>query len=204
MSLIDFQNQLNQYKGQQQSAEQAVKAGKNKVRKLVREVELCEEARLIIQTVAKQTQEELEYRVVEPVNLALAAVFNSPYTLHLTFEEKRGKTEARLFFKRRGEITHIKHSGGGARDIASFALRVALWSLQMPKSRRVLFLDEPFKFLSRGLHPKASQMVKEISHKLNVQVIMVTHSSQMLEYADKVFDVVIKNGVSQINQSWTL
>ena len=117
-----------------------------------------------------------------------------------TFVMKRGKTEADLFFVRDGNrVTPLEASGYGMVDIASFALRVAMWSLQRPRSRNVLVLDEPLKFLSRGYQSKASTMLKEISRKLGLQIIMVSHSQELIESADRVFGVSIKDGVSGVS-----
>ena len=43
--------------------------------------------------------------------------------------------------------------------------------------------------LSRDLHHKAAEMLKEISEKLGLQIIMVTHSEELIEAADKVFTI---------------
>ena len=45
------------------------------------------------------------------------------------------------------------------------------------------------RFLSRDLHHKATEMLKEISEKLGLQIIMVTHSEELIEAADKVFTI---------------
>ena len=114
------------------------------------------------------------------------------------FVEKRNKTECNLFFERNGERIHpFDASGGGAVDVATSALRFSIWSLG--KSRNVIGLDEPFRFLSRDLQPKAAEMLKEISHRLDLQMIMITHSPDLIEGADKIFRTSIKDNVTRIN-----
>jgi ABC-type glutathione transport system ATPase component len=160
-----------------------------------------EESRLIIQTVAKETQSQLQYHVSELVTLGLEAVFPDPYSLNLEFELKRGKSEAVLSFTRDGEeskVHPLSASGGGAVDVAAFGLRVALWSLRRPRSRKSIILDEPFRFLSRDLQPRASNMLKEISDKLGLQFIIVSHEEDLVENADRVFVVKQKKGVSHV------
>lgn len=158
-----------------------------------------EQAQMIIQLVAQKTQEELEYRLSEIVSLALAAVFDDPYKLKVNFVIRRGKTECDLLFEKNGEIFDpLTSSGGGAVDIASMALRVAIWSLTQPRTRNTLILDEPFRFLSKEYQVKASIMLRELSKKLELQIIMVSHSESLIEGADKIFRTTIEKGVSKI------
>jgi chromosome segregation ATPase len=44
-------------------------------------------------------------------------------------------------------------------------------------------------------------MIKEISKKLGIQFIIITHEPTYASYADRTFTVTIKNGVSQVKQS---
>lgn len=164
-----------------------------------KDAELSSKAQEIIQSVAKATQEELEYHISDLVSLALASVFDNPYKLDVKFEIKRGKTECQLSFVRGDVSIHpMTASGGGAVDIASFGLRVALWSLSRPRTAPILLIDEPFKHLSRNMHGKASEMLSTISKRLGVQIIMVSHSDDLIDCADKTFIVNIKNGVSNV------
>ena len=156
----------------------------------------------IAREVGLKTQQELEFQISEIVTLALAAIpFKEPYSMGVEFVERRGKIECDLTFVRDGyEMDPLDSTGGGACDIAAFALRVASWSMQRPRTRAVLLLDEPFKNLSADLMPYAGEMMKEMSEKLNLQIIMVTHEEGLKEAADKMFDVSIKNRVSTVKE----
>ena len=158
------------------------------------------EAQAIVQTIAQATQKELEYHVSEIVSLALDAVFPDPYRLGVAFELRRGRSEADLTFGRGGDepIHPMTAAGGGAVDVAAFALRVSLWSLAPRKTRPTLVLDEPFRFLSRDLQPRAGKMLKEISEKLGLQMIIVSHETDLIENANKVFEVKLKKGRSTV------
>jgi DNA repair ATPase RecN len=78
--------------------------------------------------------------------------------------------------------------GGGIVDICSFSLRVVLWTMEAPRSRNVFILDEPGKNLG-ALLPLFGQMLREVSHKLNFQLIIITHDEALAEMADRVFVV---------------
>jgi DNA repair exonuclease SbcCD ATPase subunit len=178
------QGELDQLKRQLKDEEAHLKQAE-------KDVQWSEKARAIIQKVARETQQSLEYHVGELVTLALNGIFPDPYKFVVEFVERRNKSECDLFFERAGEKVHpFDSSGGGAVDVASFALRSSIWSLG--KSRNVLGLDEPFRFLSRELQPLASEMLAEISHRLGLQIIMITHSPDLIEGADRVFKTSLK------------
>jgi DNA repair exonuclease SbcCD ATPase subunit len=104
-----------------------------------------------------------------------------------------------LFFVRDGEkVNPIDATGGGAVDIAAFALRVASWSMMNPRTRPVMILDEPLKNLDKERQQKGSAMIKEVSERLGIQFIIITHEEALTEYADKTFNVTIKKGISNV------
>ena len=156
-------------------------------------------AQALIQKVAKETQQKLEYHIGNVVTMAQAAVFPDPYGFELEFVERRGKTECDIWFVKDGErMEPMFSSGGGALDIASFALRCAFWSLK--RTRSTIILDEPMKFLSRDLQDKASEMIKMLSEKLGLQFIIVSHIDELISSADKVFRVSQEKGISKVEE----
>jgi len=158
-----------------------------------------ERALILAKDVAIKTQQQLEYQISELVTLAFAAVFEDPYELKVEFVQRRGKTECDIFFVRDGnKIEPMSASGGGALDIASFALRVASMRLMSANIRPLLILDEPFRFLSLDLQEKAALMLKEVSKKLGLQVIMVSHNETLIENADNHIKITNRNGFSEV------
>ena len=160
----------------------------------------CAKAQLILQESARITQEHLQYRISKLVTLAMEAVFDDPYHLEVLFENARGRTQASINFMRGDElVSPLDASGGGAVDVAAFGLQVSLWTLQNPRTRPVLFLDEPLKWLKGGGMPdKGAAMLQEISQKLGIQVIMVSHSPELISHADRVFQVTKKKNISTV------
>src|SRR4030066_650901 len=151
--------------------------------------ENLQKARVLIAEAGKYTQSYLKDYIESMVTTALQAVFEEDYQFVIDFDIKRNKPEARISLKLRGEETDPKDScGGGVLDVASFALRVILWSIENPKSSNVIILDEPMKFL-HGRIENAMKMIKDLSKKLNIQFIIVSQLSEMAEQADKIFEI---------------
>lgn len=206
MDYLEQLDSLKTYLSEQQGRRKALIEDKKKLEEkkvaLTETLDSSMKARSIVQIVAEQTQKKLEYHISNLVSMALASVFPDPYIFNLRFVQKRNKTEAELIFSKNGNETDdiLNTGGGGVADIASIALRISLWSIK--KTRPTLILDEATKFLhSPEYQEKASQMLKEVSDKLNLQIIMVSDQKNILEYADKIIPVVNYRGVSVIENN---
>jgi len=105
----------------------------------------------------------------------MEAVFDDPYEFRITFERKRNRTEASLSFVRDGlEVDPMSAAGGGAVDVAAFALRAACLTLQTDLEQ-ILVLDEPFRFLSREYRHRVRSLLVTLSADLGIQFLLVTH-----------------------------
>ena len=204
MNLYEFRQKLERRKGKRDQISDDLKSSRQTIKGLQKEIIVSEKVQIIIQIVAKETQEELEYRLSELVSLCLKSVFPNPYEFVVEFNIRRGKTECDLLFKRNKQLLKpVDASGIGIVDVAAFGLRVAAWSLSKPRTRSVLILDEPFKHL-KGIesNKKVIQMVKALSEQLGLQIIMISDERVPIEEiekgADRIFEVSIKKGVSQV------
>lgn len=154
-------------------------------------LELLEEAQAFLQKVANDTQEHLKFQIEDIVNLALETCFPNEYEFSIVFVIKAGRTEANLSFisKRTGrEIDPMNASGGGVVDLTAFALRIASYALDSDCDN-VIILDEPFRFLSRDLQNRAGEILKKLSEKMDLQIIMVSHIGEIIDIADRTFEV---------------
>ncbi len=61
----------------------------------------------------------------------------------------------------------------------------------------LLILDEPFTGVKGGDLPRrAGELLQIISKKLNLQIVVISHTSEIIDYSDKIFEVKLKKGVS--------
>jgi len=200
----DIRNKLEQQKGQKIRTEKSIDDLTEEIKQNKRSLRRHEQAREVIREVGLKTQQQLQYHISDITSLALEAVFDDPYELVAEFVQRRNKTECDLYFERDGNrMNPLSASGGGAVDVAAFALRVASWSMQHPRSRAVLILDEPFKHL-KGVEAnhRVLEMIKQISEKLKTQIIMVSDEriprEDIIVMADKVFETKIRKGVTEV------
>ena len=140
------------------------------------------EAVVLIQEVAASVQAQAHARISLVVTRCLSAIFDDPYTFTITFERKRNRTEAKITFCRAElEIEPEDGVGGGVLDVAAFGLRLAALTLSRPQKRRLLVLDEPFKFLSRkkGYRGRVRDLIESLAEEMDVQFIIITHMDEL-------------------------
>ena len=190
-----------QKRGKAEQIETYIKQKTQRKRRLQRSLRLNEKAQVIVQEVTKITQDQLKYHLSDLCTLAMSSVFPEPYEIVIDFVSKRGKVEAEIWFQKDGYLINpFSATGGGAIDIAALSLRFSCWTLQKPKTRPILLLDEPLKFLKGSDLPiKGAEMIHQISEKLGLQIIMVSHDPELIECADKVITVKMKNGISEVS-----
>jgi DNA repair exonuclease SbcCD ATPase subunit len=139
------------------------------------------QALALLQKVAQEVQQQAHARIAGVVTQCLGTVFNDPYTFTIPFEKKRNKTEAVLRFVRAGQEMNPRTSSMvSAVQVAAFGLRLAGVVLSLPARRRLLVLDEPFLALDRENIGQVGRLLTTLAAQLNMQIIMVTHSSKLM------------------------
>lgn len=180
-----------QSKGMLKQIDSDLEQNKTHLDNLNKRIKLLEQAQVFLQKIAQDTQSNLKFQIEDIVNLALETCFPNEYKFQLQFNIARGKTDAELVFvsqKTGRPIDPMNASGGGVVDLTSFALRIASYALERGIDN-VIILDEPFRFISRDLQVRAGEILKTLSEKLGLQILMVTHIGEMIDIADKVFEV---------------
>ena len=138
------------------------------------------EARSVVNEVAEQLQQQLSYNVEMLVTRCLQDVFCGKYGFRILWEQSRGKTECYLKLLRgENEIDPLDSDSIGVADVASFALRLASLQLQKPAVRKILILDEPFKFVSKSYRDAVAQLITDLAEELGIQFIIVTHMEEL-------------------------
>lgn len=203
MKTKDFRRELDKLTGKKEQIQLDLRNAKKKLRDSKLNLIHHEKAKEIIREVGLKTQQQLQFHISDITSLALESVFDNPYKVKLDFVSRRNKTECDIYFERDGNrISPMDASGGGAIEVASFALRIASWSLENPSTRNTIILDEPVHFIDETLKDKASEMIKEVSEKLGIQFIIVTHEPKLTAYADRIFEVTKnkRTGVSKVKE----
>lgn len=181
-TIHQFRSKLNRLLNERELASRQVEEEQKTLEEAKKKLVSIEEARSIVQQITRTIQESCHRQVSEIASRCLEAIFGEDsYSLKIHFEEKRGKTEARIVLKR-GDMElddPLNECGGGTVDVCAFALRLAALILSWPKKRKLIVADEPFRHLSAEYRPMARRMLESLSKELGIQIIFVTHSHQL-------------------------
>lgn len=154
-----------------------------KLETCLKEEASLKEAQILLQKVAEKAQESAHRQVASLVSRCLQAVFGEDaYQFSINFTKKRGKTDAELTFSREGLILEdpIRQAGLGQVEVASFALRLACILLSKPRRRRLLVLDEPFKWVSKKYRKSVRILIESLAKEFEVQFILATHTPEFM------------------------
>jgi DNA repair exonuclease SbcCD ATPase subunit len=152
-------------------------------------IELAQKTKAVLIKVGEETQKEVKKYIEDTVTFALQTVFGNEYHFVVDFRyDKRDQSEVNFFLSKNGKLYEPRKdtTSGGAVDICAFSLRMILYSLEEPDPVPILILDEPFKNVSKGYIPLVSEMVKELSKLLKLQLIISTHTDEIIELADNI------------------
>jgi len=171
-------DKLNKLLAQHALTISKIKQEKQHLEQAKASVDTIKQAQSIVQQVAETIQNQAHKQIANVVTSCLQAVFGEDaYEFRIVFDRKRGKTEARLVFVRNGEeIEPTDSAGGGVLDVAAFSLRLACLVLSVPKKRRFLALDEPFKHLSADYRPAVRELLMKLAEEMNMQFLLITHA----------------------------
>lgn len=124
--------------------------------------------------------EILQHTLAEVFGLQLdVAPFNALYHTYIKVSTIRGKLDGRKF---------TRHSGYRPRDLmaegSGFLQWLSVYALAVSPNIRALLLDEPDAHLHPSLQSQLVEKLESIAQKTGKQVLLATHSTEILRWAD--------------------
>jgi len=152
-------------------------------------IETFEMAKAYIIRVGEHTQKEVKKFIEDTVTFAIQTVHGDEYSFIADFNyDKRDQLEIKWFISKYGNLLEPRKDtiSGSLTDVSAFSLRFVIHALEEPEPAPIFIMDEPFKNCSKKYIPLVSQMVKEISKLLNLQIVMCSHTDELIEMADNI------------------
>ncbi len=190
--LISLTTELNSLSGKCALLNEQISASETKLKKLAHKKEIYQKSVELLTLVQKATKEKIKKGFEQIVTYALRYIYNDDYAFELEFGRRGNLQEIDFNVKApdfKESFDPKDTSGGGVLDILSLALRIALLELAKPKIEGFIVLDEPFKHLSKNYLQRAGTFLKVINERINRQIIMVTHKSELLLDADNIIEI---------------
>ncbi len=138
-------------------------------------------AQKIALEVAEILERKAHSQISQVVSLCLSEIFGKDYDFQLEFTRKRSRTQINLNLLKEGHSVGnvLENDSGGVADVCAFGLRLSALMLSKPRGRKVLILDEPFRFLSKEYRPRLQTLLEKLSQQFQIQIIMVTHITDL-------------------------
>ncbi len=200
--LTDFRSEINKIKNIRESKKSDLLICQNQLKSKINNLLDHKEVLEVFKQSALLTQNYLEHHLSNIVSKAIRAVFfEKDIQFKAKFIERRNTSECDMYVIEDGnekkKFDLLDDRGHGMADIASMTLRVAY--ILLDNVDNVLLMDEPFRNLEKIRQPYASKMIKELTRKLDMQFIISTHISHLVDYADKHIKTNINKKVSTIS-----
>lgn len=167
-------------------------------------LDLMELARIFLTSIGEERQLDVIRSVESLVTAGLRTVLEED--LSFSVEQKVSAKQVGLLFKIRStagkeEVATevLSARGGGVACVVGFLLKIVMLLLTKG-SGSPIFLDETFAFLSVGHHERMSSFLRQLVDDTGVQIILVTHTPALAEYADAVYRFSLSDGVSSIDR----
>lgn len=120
-------------------------------------------------------------------------VYDKNYNCNLILDDKRGAKTLELTLVDLDEDFEVDlkdGAGQGIRTIISFILK-AYYLIN--KGSRILLLDEKYSALSEHYVPRFFEFLKKMAESKNMIVVMITHDTRFMDYADNIYMVNMGN-----------
>jgi ABC-type iron transport system FetAB ATPase subunit len=197
---------FNRKLGNYEATKQRLNMVEEQVINLTTKEDNLKKASIFLQSLSDTSRVQTIDKISQIVTDALQTVKdkNLEFKMQLNVERNQPSLEMKILNKLNGQEYSILDSfGGGISDIISMTLRIALLVLWKPKLSKVLILDEVGKFISVKDQELLAEFIKQISNKLGIQFVWITHSEVLTKVASKVFEVTQENGVSNVTEKAT-
>ena len=151
-----------------------------------------------LKNMAADMQRQVQLSIEGLVQQLLNACFpEQAYEFKMQLKEARGVLTCELVLLKEGkELDPVMSCGGGVVDVISIALRFGI--LLVSNVPKVLFLDEPFKFLSKSLRPAISQLIYDLANEYGIIIVMISHDPDFIKAANRIYSVSQLKGISQV------
>lgn len=157
----------------------------------------------LLTSIGEQAQESARGQFEALATQALQVIFGDGISFRFEAAESGGQATLEPLIRsehdgRVIETTVTDARGGGYAQVTGFVLRLVMIKLS-PKARDLMALDESFGMVAQSLEPRVAEFLREVAHRLGMQIILVTHSSVYGDHADARYRLVLgRDGVTQV------
>ena len=158
---------------------------------------ILKELKTFLLQVSANYREDICNLFTNLVTEALTSIFEKDIKFEIKLYSYRNEPAIDiLVIENELEVDPQKSCGGGVNDIISLVLKIIF--IYLKNSNRILILDESLKFLSRNYLEQASSFIRDISERMNLQIILVSHKPELEVGCDNLITIEKENNRSVI------
>jgi DNA repair exonuclease SbcCD ATPase subunit len=151
-----------------------------------------QEALQFLEDVAQSRRNTMKSKIEGIISDALRVIYGPDYRIELVYSTKNNRSSLEIELVKKtpkGEVRRTMEGfGGGVSDSISVPLRLLIL-LGSRQTDKVCVLDESYKHVDPERIELVAKFIKEISHKLNMQIVLLSHHEAMQETADVIFQI---------------
>jgi DNA repair exonuclease SbcCD ATPase subunit len=157
----------------------------------------------LLTSLGEKAQQQAQERLEELVTRGLQVIFGTELSFHVIQSVKANQAVTEFMIRSEYDGMTVDTSvmdarGGGMAAVTGFMIRLVVLLLT-PRARRVLFLDETFRFVSSEYEGRLAEFLAEVAERAGVQIVLVTHSSAYDDVADARYRLELgSNGIATI------
>lgn len=200
MTLAGYREFFLKKSGEHELLCQQLKDSQSALAETSQQIEDLSAARELAMKASLVAQQQVKARFEKLATAALQWIYRDQ-DLSLKVElGQRGSNPTLNFLIKTGdiELDPLSSTGGGVVQVLALVLRLAV--LEALHVRGPLLLDEPLSQLSRNYQERAGEFLNQYSARTGRQILLVSHSPEILTAASKVFRVRLVNGVSVVTE----
>lgn len=211
-NLTDLEYRINALRNRinEEVAEAKFTAGranqiKEEIESLQSEIVVLEKSGIVLNSLGEERQLKAQDTIEQLVTRGLQQIFDDTLSFHI-IQSVKAKAASVEFVVRTtlndGGVVDtpvMEARGGGLAATIGFLLRVVILLLKNGQSgSNILILDETFGMVSAEYLPGVSQFLRELVDRTEIQVVMVTHQTELVEDADVVYRFTTENGKTKV------
>jgi len=188
MNLSDLQKKVYQLDGYYKALRSEEQEHLSEIDALKKEIDLLTKTSAVLKHLLDTMVKDEINKMAGLITYGLKTIFNDQ---NLTFIPKIVKKNEKMHIElktlNKGVEGDVGSIGGSVAIIESFFLR--LLCLLKKKYARLLLLDETFAAVAEEYIGNTSKLLSELSKKLNLDILLVTHQRAFQDNADHVYKV---------------
>jgi DNA repair exonuclease SbcCD ATPase subunit len=177
------------------------------IRGLQEEIATLEKSGIVLNSLGEEKQIRAQSIIEGLVTRGLQQIFDDTLSFHIV-QTTKAKSASVEFLVRTtladGGVVDtpvMDARGGGLAATIGFLLRVVILLLRNGADKdNILILDETFAHVSAEYLDGLGEFLREIRDKTGIQIILVTHQPEFMEYADKVYRFTTANGRTVVTE----